>query len=828
MQEQQQNESHGKALHLPEHKKLLQPLWPKHDDQMHNSPSFFPSLHLSMALTPLVGRKQEIKAISELLHQPEVRLLTLSGPGGVGKTRLASQVVVENLSAFEDGCCYISLAHIHSSELVLSTIIRAIGIDKPQASPLLPYLRKALYEKRFLLFLDNFEHVVEAAPQLKILLAACPGLKILVTSRTVLQLLEEQEFYVAPLALPDLTHLPDPEELAHVEAIALFLQRTRTVRPDFALTKENAQIIAQICVRLDGLPLALELVATRMKLFSPQTLLTRLDSRLSLLTSSTRDAPERQQTLRKTMEWSYQFLTDREQSLFRHLAAFVDGCSLQAIEAVSAAINMPTEQLLDIVTALLNHSLLQREIQDDTQEQRFTMLETIREYALECLQKHEEEHEVRQAHAEYYLNQIKTIERQVMGGARPHLIVWIAREFENLRAAFDWFVNTKDAEKALSLSGALSSFWFQSPSAEGLRWVRQALQCCQQSVTTVHKDTKAQTLSTAAMLEYYRSNWKQADRFAAEALDLFRSAENIYGVARVLITQGNGALLHDHYAAAQHIAEECITLLSATKYSWLLAEAHLVLAYSCYFCGNYDRAYDVGKQGLTFGRRTEIPYVMMRAIHAQALFTEMQNKPEEIQDLHIEGLTITRDIVKTGELQPISVCLVGMGAIVALQKHYTWAVRLWGKAKDLYRMKDGLSELEPHEWLVTIMATNLLCTHVMDTVRKQLGASAFTEAWEQGQNMSPEQLLSDSERESETNTEKLMAAPKTPATYTTLTPREKEVLFLLAQGLSSASIAQELVISLVTVNSHVRTIYSKLGISSRSAATRYALEHKLA
>lgn len=254
-----------------------------------------------------------------------------------------------------------------------------------------------------MLLLDNFEHVADAASQLRTLLAACPHLKILVTSRTVLRLLEEQEFYVAPLALPDLTCLPSWEDLSQIASVSLFLQRVRTVCPDFTLTDVNAHVVAQICVRLDGLPLALELAAARMKLFSAESLLARLNHRLSLLTSGTRDAPERQQTLRKTLEWSYHLLTQGEQRLFRCLSVFIGGCSLQAIEAISEATGKPDEPLLDIVTSLRDQSLLQKGHQAKNGEHRFTMLEIVREYALECLQNSHKEEVIRQAYAEYYL-----------------------------------------------------------------------------------------------------------------------------------------------------------------------------------------------------------------------------------------------------------------------------------------------------------------------------------------------------------------------------------------------------------------------------------------
>jgi predicted ATPase/DNA-binding CsgD family transcriptional regulator len=813
--------------HLIELKKITQPLSSEDEGvpQAHSS-QLFSVQHFPTSLIPLIGREQEVEAICALLLQPEVRLLTLTGPGGVGKTRLALQIPAEVFSAFADGICFVSLAHICAVDLVLPTIAQALGLNVRQDHCSLAQVQAVMRDKHFLLLLDNFEHVADAAPQLKELLAVCPHLRILVTSRTVLRLLEEREFYVAPLALPDLAHLPSCEDLSQVAAVSLFLQRARTARPNFELTSDNAQAVAQICVLLDGLPLALELAAVRMKLFSPQSLLARLDDRLSLLTSGTRDAPKRQQTLRKTMEWSYHLLTQEEQHLFRRLSVFVGGCSLQAIEAISHTTGKQDMSLLDAVTSLLNQSLLQRESQVGNEEQRFMMLETIREYALECLQNSDEEETIRQAYAEHYLALAKTIELKVMGGEPPRWIEWIESEFENLRAAFGWFLSSRDAERALAMIGALWAFWSRNPTAESHRWVRQALECCQQSVTKVQTDTKAQAMHTAAMLEYYRGNWAQADMLADESLQLFRAAGNTHGTARILIIQGIGALLQGQYAVANAVADESVRVLQGTQDLWLFAEALLVLAYSFYFQGDHLQAYRLGKKGLTLSRQTGELYAMMRAVHAQALFAQTQGNCAVVQAMYEEGMAIIRATVKTGSLLPIAVCLVGMGAIVALQKQYTWAVCLWGKAKALYKTRDGLSELEPYEWLATILGTNLLYSQVMEAVRTQLGEQAFTTAWNEGQAMTLEQLLAGPEPEMIPTRPSPPA--KVPVPYSDgLTPRERDVLRLLAQGLSSALIAEQLVISLATVNSHVRTIYSKLGVSSRSAATRYALEHHL-
>jgi predicted ATPase len=363
-----------------------------------------PKHNLPLQPTSFVGRQADVAAAVELMLCPDVRLLTLTGPGGVGKTRLALQVATELLETYPDGVYFVSLAHLREPDLLLSTVAQALTLKENGNQSLLALLQSSLQEsKQFLLLLDNFEQVVTAAHSLVELLEVCPTLKILVTSREVLHLRAERQFLVNPLALPDLMPLPESATLVQYPAVNLFLQRAQAVKSDVKLTLGNAAAIVELCIALDGLPLAIELAAAHMKWLTPQALLTRLDHRrLSLLTGGARDLPERQQALQNTITWSYELLRAEEQRLFRLLAVFEGGFQFEAVEAVSHTLGDGTIPIWRVVSSLIDKSLLQAKEQPGGKI-CLHMLETLREYALECLVEHGEEEVTRQALAAYYL-----------------------------------------------------------------------------------------------------------------------------------------------------------------------------------------------------------------------------------------------------------------------------------------------------------------------------------------------------------------------------------------------------------------------------------------
>src|SRR5437763_17100 len=517
-------------------------------------------MHLPAQLTPLIGGEQEVAAVYALLQRPGVRLLTLTGTGGVGKTRLSLQVATDLLDDFADGVCFVPLAPVGDPELVVATIAQALGIKEVGERPLPDLLQAALRDQRLLL-LDNFEQVVAAAAGLADLLASCPGLKMLVTSRAVLHLHGEYEFPVPPLALPDLTTLP--QSLSQNAAVALFLERARAVKPDFELTPANTRAIAEICVRLDGLPLAIELAAARVKLLPPQALLARLEHRLQVLTGGARDVPARQQTLRNLLAWSYDLLDGKQQQLFGRLSVFVGGCTLEAVEGLYTALGDLPADVLDGVTSLIDKSLL-RQTEQEGEEPRLLMLETIREYGLEALAASGEMESTRRAHATYYLALADLAELELGG---PQQGVWLdrlEREHDNLRAALQWTIEQGEAggsmEMALRLGGALRRFWWgRGHWSEGRNFLERAL-ATGLADTWIDPSVRAKALLAASNLIFVQSDYERAKVLSEESLALYRELEDRHGIAYSLYRLGNVAWVRGDTAAARSLIGEALAL----------------------------------------------------------------------------------------------------------------------------------------------------------------------------------------------------------------------------------------------------------------------------
>ena len=529
--------------------------------------------NLTEDFAPIVGREKEIVEIKDILSSNDARLLTLTGIGGTGKTTLAKAAARKLLTQFADGVFFIELGTITNPELVAATIAQPLGVKEAGGKPIPEALKDYLREKQILLVIDNFEQVLPAAPQIAEMLVAASRLKVLVTSRALLHLSAEQEYVVPPLAVPENAARISLGELSKYEAIKLFVERARVVKPNFFLTEENARSVADICSRLDGLPLAIELAAARVKILTPQAILPRLEKRLKLLTGGARDLPARQQTMRGAVEWSYDLLDEDEKILFCQLSVFAGGFTLEAAETVveketrrkgeeeivsdtqsvsSSPHLLVSFSVLDGITSLIDHSLLVQKEQADG-DSRFRMLELVREYAFETLEAGNREEAMRRSHAEYYLSLGEEAEQHLKGADSVKWLNRLEDEHDNLRAALRWSLDN-DPETGARLAAAIRLFWFlHSHLTEGNGWLKAALERGSDVSTA---DVRFKLLNVLGTLTRFQGDYETARKVYEEGLalgreanDLRQIAESSSGLGLVVYQQGDSA------AARKYIEE---------------------------------------------------------------------------------------------------------------------------------------------------------------------------------------------------------------------------------------------------------------------------------
>ncbi len=645
--------------------------------------------NLPLQPTPFIGRQREIAAAKARLSEPEVRLLTLKGPGGTGKTRLSVQVAADLLDAFLDGVWFVELAPITDPALVASTIAQVVGVTERGGRTVVESLKDHLRDKESLLLLDNFEQVVEAAPLVAELLSAAPRLKVLVTSRAALRLYGEQEFPVPPLEMPDPKHLPPLEQLTQFDAVRLFIARSLLVKPDFAVSNQNAPAVAEICYRLDGLPLAIELAAARVKLFPPQAMLARLQHRLQLLTGGARNLPARQQTLRGAIAWSYDLLDEAEKKLFRRMAVFLGGGTLEAIEAVcNAEGDLP--DVLDGVSSLADKSLLKQQ-ESEGGEARFWMLETIREYAVERLAESGEEQTIRRHHADFYLALVETGESQMLASHYNVSLERLEAEHDNFRAVLQWSLEQGEAETALRLGGALHPFWGRRGyTLEGRKWLTDALALPRAAERT---PARARALFGAASLAWPQGDLEAARMWSAESAAIFREMEDRDGLAVAMGILGVCTYMQGDFEAAGPLLEEAAAISRALDRKENLALSLLALGQMAMAARDYAGARVRLEECLAHARAISNPWFMAQVLNSLGDLARLEGEYTTAEQHYEESLALFREI--DPQIVDVPAVLHNLGHVALVRGDYTCARRLFSESLTLHHRlenKAGMAE----------------------------------------------------------------------------------------------------------------------------------------
>jgi predicted ATPase/DNA-binding SARP family transcriptional activator/DNA-binding CsgD family transcriptional regulator len=762
------------------------------DTSKHNLPG---------SLTSFIGREREKEEVRRLLGT--ARLLTLTGVGGAGKTRLAQEVARDLVQAYRDGVYLAELAPLADAALVTQAVAEALAVREQPDRSLTDTLVEVLREKELLLILDNCEHLVDAAAHLsETLLRSCPHLKILATSREVLGTPGEVTWLTPSLSGPTKHHRPPIEELEGYESVRLFVERARYRNPTFVLTPQNAGAVAEICERLDGIPLAVELAAARVGL-SVDQIAGRLDDSLKLLTSGSRTVTPRQRTLRGTVDWSYELLDELERQLFGRLSVFAGGWTLEGAEAVGAGGGIEQDNVLDLLSRLVDKSLVVAEATGDGGV-RYRLLEPIRQYAQERLEEGVESDAVRRRHAAFSLALAEEAEPELQGSQQ---VAWLKRletEHPNLRVALAWSLDGGEPEMGLRLAGALWRFWdTHGHLSEGRRWLETALERC--GAPPAPARTKA--LRGAGALAWTQGDLNRAEQCFEECLAVHRRRGDRRGLAASLNGLGNVVQHRGEYARAKALFEESLSLCRELADGEGIGRALINLGSTAFYKDDYSRAASFWQESLALYRHIGDKDGIAISLHNLAEVAGMQGDYAWAAELGKESLVLFREME---DRWAILQTLVGLGRLAVARGYNERAARLLGAAESM-REATG-SALPPpireaHDQNVA-------------TLRPALGEQTFTALWTQGSAMSFEEAVEFA------LAEEPASKPPGDELSSTLTRREREVAALIARGLTNRKIAKELTLSERTVDTHVRNILKKLGVGSREQVASRLVEQQ--